>query len=70
MSRKPKQREGDAIFWASSNFTWAIEEAKPFRSFPFPRDRLERLAHKIGVSDEELRALLYDEIERRRGARD
>jgi hypothetical protein len=66
MSRKPKGRTaGEAAFWASPNFTWAMEEAKPFRSFPFPRDRLERLAHKLGVSDEELRTYLYEEIERR-----
>jgi hypothetical protein len=38
----------------------------PFRSWPYPRDRLERIAFRLGMDDEELRALLAHEVERRR----
>jgi predicted kinase len=36
------------------------------QAWPWPRTRLEQLAKQAGVDDEELRAFLYEEIDRRR----
>lgn len=38
----------------------------PRRSWPWPPTRLEVLATRMGIDDEELRALLLQEVERRR----
>jgi hypothetical protein len=35
----------------------------PYRSWPFPRDRLERIAFAAGMDDEELHSLLHDAIQ-------
>jgi len=51
-------------FWSSPNF----ELAPPRRSFPWPATRLERLATRAGISDEDLRVLLEREIARRQAA--
>jgi len=40
--------------------------AMPYRSWPYQRDRLERLAYAAGVDDEWLREHLAREVERRR----
>jgi hypothetical protein len=44
-------------------------EPTPYRSWPWPRTRLEQLAKQAGVDDEELRAYLHAEVERRRRER-
>lgn len=49
----------------SQNFVHAWEP-RPFRSWPAHRTRLERLAFRYGIDDEELRELLRAEFERRR----
>jgi hypothetical protein len=54
-----------AGFWASSNF-WQ----PPYRSYPYPPTDLEALATRAGISDEDLRVLLAEEIQRRRLERD
>jgi hypothetical protein len=46
---------------ASAN-SW---EPPPYRSWPYPRNRLEVLARRAGLSDDELRLLLTDLIEAR-----
>ena len=49
--------------WGSANFTFS--DPPPYRSWPYEMTRLERLAHRAGMSDEELRLRLIEEIERR-----
>jgi hypothetical protein len=46
--------------WASSNF-WV----PPYRSYPHPPTQLEQLASRLGISDEDLRASLREQIQRR-----
>jgi hypothetical protein len=46
--------------WGSENF-WQ----PPGRSWPYPPTRLDRLAARMGIEDEEFRELLRAEIERR-----
>jgi hypothetical protein len=48
-------------FWSSPNF-----EPPRRRSWPWPATRLEVIAARAGLDDEQLRALLYAEVERRR----
>lgn len=48
-------------FWSSPNFS-----RPPRRSRPGPMTRLERIAAKHGIDDEDFRELLRAEIERRR----
>jgi hypothetical protein len=52
-------------FWGSSNF-WQ----PPRRSWPYPPTKLEVLATRAGLDDEDLRRLITQEIERRRLERD
>jgi hypothetical protein len=40
----------------------------PRRSWPYPPTELERIAFRLGVSDEDLRQLLRAEVDRRRVA--
>jgi hypothetical protein len=51
----------ESTFWASPNF-WQ----PPRRSWPWPPTRLEVLAARAQLDDEELRALLEHAVERRR----
>lgn len=44
-----------------ADFFWA----PPRRSWPHPPTRLEQLAVRAGMGDEDLRALLHDAIQRR-----
>ena len=46
--------------WMSPNF-WQ----PPRRSWPWPPTRLEVLANRLGIDDEELRELLKGEVQRR-----
>jgi hypothetical protein len=55
---------GTLTFWSSDNF-WM----PPYRSWPHPPNELEVLAQRAGVSDEELRASLHEQIQRRRRER-
>lgn len=57
----------EPVMWGSPNFTFS--DPPPYRSWPYEMTRLERLAHRAGMSDEELRLRLIEEIERRRGNR-
>lgn len=61
---RKKDPLSSATFWSSPNFTYALGEPH-HRSWPYERDKLERLAHKAGLDDEELRDLLGREIARR-----
>jgi hypothetical protein len=38
---------------------------RPYRSWPHPMDRLERIAFRLGINDDELRELLRDAIQQR-----
>lgn len=58
----------EPTFWAAPNFTFG--EPAPFRSWPYPRNRLERLAFSLNIDDEELRLLIGREVERRQQERD
>ena len=51
----------DGAIWMSDNF-WV----PPYRSWPHPPTELEQLASRLGISDEELRASLCEQIQRRR----
>ena len=48
---------------ASANFDVAMEPRH--RSWPYPRDRLQRLALAAGMGDDALRDLLHDAIQAR-----
>ena len=50
--------------WYSGDF-WQ----PPYRNYPHPPTRLEVLAARMGIDDEELRQLLHDEVQRRRRER-
>ena len=60
MSKRKKTANGDA---------WLVVPAwEPRRrSWPYEPTRLEIIATRMGIDDEDLRELLRDEIERRRG---
>jgi hypothetical protein len=52
---------GSDFLIGSSNF-WV----SPYRSYPHPPTELEQLAVRLGISDEELRMSLREQIQRRR----
>jgi hypothetical protein len=55
---------GTLVLWGSDNF-WV----PPYRSWPYPPSELEVLARRAGVSDEELRESLHEQIQLRRRER-
>jgi len=51
---------GSDVLWGSDNF-WQ----PPYRSYPHPPTELEQMASRLGIDDDEFRALIHDAIQRR-----
>ena len=65
MAAKP--RESAEFDWQSMIPIVMAPVGDPHRrSWPYPPTRLERLAKRAGIGDEDLRAWLYEELGRRR----
>lgn len=62
--RERTVRIDGGTLWMSGGF-----RQPPYRSYPSPPDRLEQLAARCGMSDEDLRTLLEREVARRRSER-